>query len=365
MISKHDMPSKPLSPGTPGNRGWGEGAEPSQSHHGTSLLRDQGHPPPARVWFHVATRGFGYFRPFAVVAALFLLISVVVHAQTPLRQERRGATLTLYLPESDPPSMRLSDLLKLEIESVAEVEPPADITRSPGWRLHKKSKASFAEKGKRKVGKHTFWLEPLTVGEWPMQLEAWKIGDGKGNWTSVRWDEVTIKVTSIVAEPDLKTVRPLPGIEEVPDRTGDGPSFWPWLFAGACIITLAGLWMVRRLIRPDPAPKTTPRDWSLGQLRRLVAFELPHKNATTRFLRLLSLILRGYLERSLQVPARRLITSDLIPVLESLPQTGRDEIQAILERIDHVRYARLSITEMECCQLAQRAERFIMEYPRS
>jgi hypothetical protein len=289
--------------------------------------------------------------------SLLTIVAGLLLAQTPFEQVRGPGKLVIETP-SGAAELSLSDLVvvKLEFRGDLAVEPPKDVTRSPGWRVYKRTPPEERDSGKERTWTQTFWLAPLEPGELVLQIEPWKVRERQ-----LAWEPVTLKVKSMVDTVEVASRRPITPIEELPPPRS-GP-WWIWLVAGVVGVTLfLGGWVWGRRRKPAPQAVPTLAERTLGQLDRLLARRLPEKQATTRFLALLTLILRGYLEKTLGLPARKLTTAELLPQLAKqgrLTPAISGVVRDVLERSDRIRFARAQTTVEECAELAGRVRRVI------
>src|SRR5262249_42701292 len=101
--------------------------------------------------------------------------------------------------------------------------------------------------------------------------------------------------------------------------------------------------------------------------RRLMALRLPEQGRSERFITLLTLLVRQYLERQYALPARRRTTSEFLEQLARISSLGSEQkhfLASFLEQSEQVKFAQVSLTSDECQQWADAARRFL-ESPRS
>lgn len=288
---------------------------------------------------------------------LLTLPAVALGQAAELQQTRGGARLSVATP-TNTSTLRLSDLVvvSLEVTLSGEMRPvPMDeITKGTAWRLYKKTPLGKRAADKGDVWHQTFWLAPLSPGDVTLQVEPWPIDAGKGTRRVIAWDPIKLKVTTVVTEVDVAKARDITSIEELPPAPS-GWLWWPVAAAGAAVLCAAGVVVGKRWRRTAPQPPATPRQRALTQLDRLVARRLPEKNAVARYLSMLTSILRRYLERTLDIPARKLTTAELIPALTADPQVDPETaraVQDVLQKSDLIRFARRPASPVECEELA-------------
>lgn len=308
----------------------------------------------------------------SLLGLLLLFSPGTVLAQEHHRQAQGAATLTFEAPfKKDRLHLRLSDVLPITVEITLpagrDVAGPEPLTRSTGWHLWKSTPATVKEaKPGERIWRRQYWLEPLAPGELTLQIESFETqekGRPAGKET-FRWDAVKVQVDTIIKDADVSKARPITSIEDLPPAPPRF-SWWPWLALGGVLLFAAGVVLGRWLWRrPAPRPQPTPREWTLGQLDRLVSRKLPERNHIVPFLSLLNLLLRGYLEKTTPVRARRLTSAELIPALgPHLPPEHLSAVEAVLERGDRIRFAGMPSNKEECAALADKVRGFIVAFP--
>jgi hypothetical protein len=149
-------------------------------------------------------------------------------------------------------------------------------------------------------------------------------------------------------------------IEATPDSPPPETSFWPWVAAAALLVVIIAVillvrWRQRKRIR-SPALR------ALYEWQRLMTMKLPERGRSERFITLLTLLLRDYLERDCQLRTRRQTTAEF---LSSLPQLGvftpeeKQFLGEFLHRADAVKYARVPMSIEECSHWAEQSRLFL------
>ena len=93
-----------------------------------------------------------------------------------------------------------------------------------------------------------------------------------------------------------------------------------------------------------------------------MALRLPEKGHTERFITLLTLLVRQYLERRYSVPAHRQTTPEFLRRLsqiQGLTQVQRHFLTSFLERCEHVKFAQSPIAIDKYNRLAEETRHFI------
>ena len=242
-----------------------------------------------------------------------VLTAAAVCADEPIVLERAGpATLRgTVTTEQGAVVMAFTDVLTLtiEVEGAAglDVRPPENWVKGP-WQVRPKGPAQHIEQGKQVRWSQTLQVEPLAPGETSLQLEPLRFLDAKGDWQTVTWQPRRVRVTSTLAQPDPKNVRDITAIEELPVTPArELPrGIIAAIVAGAVgAVAALALWWRRRSAARSRA---TPERWALYELERLQALNLPDRGKAERFGTLLTGLMRRYLEKKYQLPARRQTT---------------------------------------------------------
>lgn len=268
-------------------------------------------------------------------------------------------------------SLALADTLTLTLTVESgpglEVDPSRDRPGSPQWTLLQRSKpvTDSLPDGRRRW-KQTLVLAPLTTGKLTLMPPSLRYRDAANDWKSADWQPLVIAVTTEIAQPDVAKLRDVTNVETVPPSTEAESSPWPWLASGAILVALVAgfVALVRR--RRDAA--RVPALEALRELKRLDARRMPEQHRGELFVTLLSLILRRYLERHFQLPARRRTTAEFIDSLADCPcftSSQRDFLVEFLRRSDLVKFANASPSMAECAALASGVRGFIEETSRA
>jgi hypothetical protein len=253
--------------------------------------------------------------------------------------------------------------LTLQVEGSAplEVKLPAKLTQSAGWKASSSGPPVTTPLPKgRTRWQQTFDLEPLQKGKQPLQLEPLTFQEQGGDWQTVTWKPIPIQVTTDVV-PDLGSAHDITSIEELPPA----PT-WPlWLaaaVAGLGILSLVlTLWLLRRgrLLQALPL---SPEDSAQRELERIGSLPLDTPADVVRYHRLLSNVIRRYLESRYQFPAGRQTTAEFLEAARGSPQLSAAQQQLLrdfLQRCDLAKFAPVTPPLQECRDVAALARRFV------
>ncbi len=275
---------------------------------------------------------------YAVIAVL--LIAVVF-------QTNGSASLLVDAPrDKDGFKIQLADTLKITVvvegRPALTVKPPVKLTKSAGWRLIQASPPTLSEQGQAgKRWQQDYFFEPLAPKTLALQIEPFEISDGKETLRKIDWEPIPVQVHTSITEPEITSLRDPTVIEPLPPVPG--AEIDPWLSIALSLtllvlaIVMAIWWRRRYRQRPVRARQT-----ALRELERLLALNLPEKNKTEGFHTLLANIVRRYLEREFQLPARRSTTAEFLEILQScqkLPPPRQEFLRDFLLRCDLAKFA--------------------------
>ena len=301
-----------------------------------------------------------------IVLAGFL-VSRIARAEEPSVVQRDGAatlavTATLeknviVLPITDEVTL----LITVDGSADLEVRPPDEWTKAP-WRARPAGQPIRKQDGNRVHWSQTLLVEPLAPGESSLSVAPLKYRDAAdGEWRTATWQPIAARVTTKLTQPDLKSARDITAIEELPAVPPRDNRLGIWiavsLLGAAGLAGGAFLWRRRSTKRS----RATPEAWACYELDRLQALGLPQRGKHERFGTLLASLLRRYLEKKHQLPARRQTTSEFLAVIPQYSALAdqREFLQAFLRRCDLLKFAPVDSTAEECGSLAEQVRRFI------
>lgn len=306
--------------------------------------------------------------PRLCVLFLGLCTPIPACAQTVVQHSGR-AILTVRAPQKDGiAAIALADTVEvtLQIEGLKGLDVSAadPISTSPGWRLHRASPAQIMELAKGGVRwRQSFVFEPLGPGTLTLQIEPLRYREGKGGFSTLAWTPIVVQVTAGLTDPDWKKLREQPEIETLPPPAEEANP-WPWIAACAGLLGLGvgAFWLWRR--HRQPASSLPPEHWAFHELDRLLAMRLAEQGKVEGFHTLLANVVRRYLERKFQLPARRRTTPEFLQNLQDASRfrsEQREFLRGFLERCDLAKFAAAAPPAEECQALAAQARAFIQE----
>ena len=241
--------------------------------------------------------------------------------------------------DADRPQITLADLITVElrVEGTANLEVEIPEGAPAGW-IFVNPKLPII---KESAGKDRVRWRLITqfAPEQPgpkvsFVYPAVTYRDGKDAHT-VKFAPVEFVVTTKFTNPDLSQLRDNANIETLPPVVLPEPMPWTWIALGGAVIVLMALAIgARRYWRRTSRPGAA--QLALQEWQRLVALGLPEKGHSERFVTLLTLLVRQYLERQFSVrdAARRRNSCINCTNLDAV--TGRKQFLTALERSEHV-----------------------------
>jgi hypothetical protein len=256
--------------------------------------------------------------------------------------------------------------LSLEGRPTLEVEPLPSITASEAWQLRRASKPQTTPLGEDRVRwQQTFLVTPQQSGEVMLQPAPLRYRDaGDNGWKPVEWQPIPFMVRDEVLTAELSELR---DEQVIPEQVAPAPSWRrPLLWSGAALLTLLlslGLliFVRRRAGRPAPLP---PYQWALREIERLRPTPLTSAEEVERYHRLLSDVLRRYLELRFHLPALEQTTAEFLQTMRNSPEltaAQQELLREFLERCDLVKFARILPEPAACQAVAEMARRFVEE----
>jgi len=316
--------------------------------------------------FRISTFGFQIF----LLVALPIAGAVAAIETTTILQQQSPVTLSVRAKvERGQIDLRLADslILIITVDGSAQLEvKPSAIQASEVIKIRGRQAPAITEHKEGRRWQQTFHLEPLVPGDHSVQLQPLEYREKPGEWKTVKWRPVPIKVTTQIQSADADDLRDITDIEKLPER----PSPWLWLawgLAGVCgsAILLVGIRQWRKS-RRRLQPALTPKQWAVRELERVLALNLPAKGEVERFHTMLSNVVRRYLENRYALPARRQTTPEFLQTMQTAPQLSADQqalARSFLERCDLAKFANAQATAEECALTAAMVAEFLEETP--
>ena len=242
------------------------------------------------------------------------------------------------------------------------VDAPLDLPRSAKWQLVERTKPDREAMGPDQVRwRIVYRFAPREPGEIVFAFPDVKFRDRDDQDQSASWDPVVFTVKTKITQLDRAATRGVADIESLPTVTPVA-SMWPaWTTLAAVVAIMTGIgfgwryWVWRRM------PKT-PAAWAQGELDRLLTLRLPEHRRSERFITLLSLLLRRYLEKQFHLLARRQTTPEFLQHLNMQAEFTDEEkrfLTTFLSRCDAVKFAGIEMPTDECHRWAAATGQFL------
>ncbi len=283
-------------------------------------------------------------------------------AQGPARLEVRSDSAGDTLALSD----TLTVTVSVEGSPGLEVEPQE--LQVPGWTVLGRDKPTTTKPAAARLRwQQAYLLAPQSRGALTLQMPALRYRDLAAQWQTATWQPLTINVTSQLGPVETGKLRDLAQVETVPPALAAGSPPWYLLLAVPPRLLLV-LLVYRYYRRNAPTTRRQPAREALRECERLITSQLPEQGRGERFITLLTTILRRYLERQYQLPARRQTTREFLQALadaDGFSAEQKQRLAAFLEQCDLIKFARVSPSTADCRALADEVRRLVEETSRS
>jgi hypothetical protein len=283
-----------------------------------------------------------------------------------LVQQQGKASLWLEKRRRHPLLLKLSETLtvvvRVDSDEPVEVNELQEVPKSDGWwlRVLYQPPEGVEHKHWHKV----YQLAPLKPGTHLLKLPNLRYGDGAGDDTEVRWEPLTVYVTTRVAKADVSEARDITTIEEVPPPAAAAETDLVWLWAlvlvPVVVAVLGVVWLRRR--RSYRAGQPSPREVVLRRLEELRQEPLDSAAQVERWHIRLAELLRRYVEKELHLPATRQTTTEFLLALEQNGKLAVEEqaqLSALLAQCDLAKFARVVPAREDCWRLVEAARAFV------
>jgi hypothetical protein len=245
--------------------------------------------------------------------------------------------------------------LTLEIEGAAPVavETPA-FNQLPGWRVRQLLEPETTSlPGNRQWWRQAVRLTPDRPGDLPLPPPAVRVRPGgREAPVEIAWQPLAVRVTTALPRADVDEAR---GVTEPEPAPPEVTNPWPGVALAAAVVLVGGaagvVWWRRR--RSRPVTELPPAEWARAELDRLAKRDAADPAAADA----LADVLRGFLARRFRLDAEGRTTAELLARLRPLPlpAAALAAWQALLERCDLARFARLGFAADEWGPVLDRA----------
>jgi hypothetical protein len=306
-------------------------------------------------------------KPFRLTLIVCLVASAPPCVGGTFTQTNGPAVLEVSY-DADTRKLALADLITVTLTvegrpSLRTPVAPLELAPAAPWMLVERSKFVRETINASRVRyRLVYRFAPREPGKKvPFHFPDVKLRDGEEAEQTLNWVPIFFEVETHIAAPNLADMRGIPDIEELaPIEPAD--QSWQVIAAVAVLFVLliAIVYALRVFLGRNP-PRS-PAQLALYEWQRLIALKLPQRGRTERFITLLTMLVRHYLERQFALPARRQTTPEFMQNLDRFPMLTAQEKQFLttfLQRCDAVKFAQAEMTPDECAQWAEAARQFL------
>lgn len=205
---------------------------------------------------------------------------------------------------------------------------------------------------------------PMRPGIHALKIPSLQYSEGDGAEVEVKWQPLTVRVTTRIAKVDISEARDIAPIEQLPSpaTATEAEPRWPWLLLALPlgIVGVAAVWALRHRYRG--ARELCARDVVLRHLDQLQAEPPGDPAQVERWHARLSDLLRWYLEKRLSLPATRQTTAEFFQALEhsgKVAPAEQAQLNELLAQCDLAKFARVVPAPEDCQRLAEAARAFV------
>jgi hypothetical protein len=304
-------------------------------------------------------------RLLPLLFAAWLCAAARATPPTPPVQKQGDASVWITTPSGDPHSLPIADeaTVTVRVESAAplHVEASQDKKATPLWSLEPKGPPRASEAKGAAVWEQEYVLTPHKEGEHLIELPPLRYRTGEGEWRSVTWKPVKVRVTTEIAKVEPSSARDITAIEDVPAaEPARGWLLWAGLGLGVLLLGVMALVLGSR--RAPKPPALPPHEWALRELARLAERCPAGGEEVEALLTALSGVLRRYLEGRFQIPAERQTTAEFLEAVRTnsaLSSEQQTALGELLKRCDLAKFARVWPSAEECQALVIEARDFV------
>ena len=300
---------------------------------------------------------------------LMLLVASVLLAEPcaadTIVQNKGMATLEVHFEPKLTLADTISATLIIDASPAHEINAPRDLPAASKWLLVERSQA---ERETIKPGlirwRQTYRFAPKEPGDAPFTFPDVKLREGEAALQTIAWEPIPFTIALPTIEPDRTKMRDGIAIEKSPDPVVERS--WYLLVVLCAVVTYSIVMLavvivvMRHSIRRKPPASASDR--AIYEWRRLIAMKLPQQGRTERFITLLTMLLRAYLERDLDWPARRQTTREFLQSCTqstSLNDLEKRFLADFLERAEAVKFAGVGMAFDECNAWAEKVRQFL------
>lgn len=276
---------------------------------------------------------------------------------------RQGiATLEVHFERTLTLADTITATLTIDATPTLEIKSPREFPASSAWLLVERSREERAVIQPGLIRwKQVYRCAPREPGEVPFRFPDVQVRSDEADVQTIAFDPIGITVKQPTVAPELSNLRDITAIEEGDPVPPPADRSWlAWSAAVLALILLSAGFLARRWLGRKKIISAADR--ALYEWQRLIAKKLPEQGRAERFITLLTLLLRHYLERDLDWPARRQTEPEFLRTCVQSPRLSADEksfLTEFVQRCEAVKFARVEMTAAECEAWALKVRRFL------
>jgi hypothetical protein len=283
--------------------------------------------------------------------------------------QRKGAATLEIRYEGDTRDLALSDIvtvtLKIEGSPSGKITAPLELSPAAKWLLDEPAQTVRETLGPGRMRwQRIYRFAPREPGQITFAFPDVQISDGEMDPQTVTWEPIDFIVTTKIAQLDRSALRDITGVEISPSSATPPEPSWHWWLLAVLLVLMVGtvVFVLRRLLRRKHG--RAPLERALYEWQRLLAMKLPERGRSERFITLLTLLVRDYLEREFDLPARRRTTREFLHGMTLhavLTEAEKLFLTRFLERSEAVKFAHVEMPPEECASWAEQVRLFLRE----
>jgi hypothetical protein len=295
-----------------------------------------------------------------------LLVLLTAPAAAFHHKETNGPATLEARSDHDRPALALADVLHvvvtLEGGKGLHIDAAVRLAPDAGWeRISSSAPAPKVRETGRLRWQQTMALAPLAPGEQKLELTALVFRDATTEPRTIAWKAFTIPVETQIKDADPAKLRDITTTEDPPAPPKRSGPTWLWYAVPPTLVLLAfaGMWLRYRR-RADPQPLSASAR-ALRECDRVLAMRLPEKGHGKSFVILLTGVVRRYLERRCDIPARRQTTAELLRAIDARSDLDADAkrwLHSFFAHADRIKFAGKPVSVEDCAASAAEVRHF-------
>jgi hypothetical protein len=295
-----------------------------------------------------------------------LLVLLAAPATAFHHKETNGPATLEVRSDHDRPTLALADVLHvvvtLEGGKGLHIDAAVRVVPGEGWEMISSSApAPKLQETGRVRWQQTMALAPLAPGDQKLELTALVFRDATTEPRTIAWKTFTVPVETQIKDADPAKLRDITTTEDPPRLTERAWPTWPWFALPPIVLLLAfaGLWL--RYRRRAEAQPLSASARALRECDRVLAMRLPEKGHGKSLVILLTGVVRRYLERRYDIPARCQTTAELLRASDARSDLDADAkrwLHSFFADADRIKFAGKPVGTEQCAAWAAEVRHF-------